>query len=49
MRHSPANRDLCTHFAIAKPFGTTPRAVRDGIKKSLHCSSDRASPTPRLR
>ena len=31
MPHSSANSGLCTHFAIARPFGTTPRAVRDRL------------------
>ena len=28
MPHSSANSGLCMHFAILRPFGTTPRAVR---------------------
>ena len=31
MRHSSANSDLCTHFSIARPCGTTPRGVRDRL------------------
>ena len=31
MRHSSANSGLCTHFAIVRPCGTTPRVVRDRL------------------